>query len=115
MQKNKHSSHFDFTRLYFITAKKKNADDEVRTRAPVGYSVTSIFAIFAKLDFQSLSSCSRVNILLLLGVVNVVGIAAERLNLGFRVSSLGIYCLVRVSPLGHVCFGDSGFRVLNPL
>ena len=48
--------------------------------------------------------------------VFVFGIAAERLNLGFtKNSSLGIYCLVRVSPLGHVCFGDSGFRVLNPV
>ena len=97
-------------------AQKKNADDEVRTRAPVGYSVTSIFAIFAKLDFQSLSSCSRVNIILL-GVVNVVvfGIAAERLNLKTKeFKSWNILLFSRVSPLGHVCFRDSGFRVLNP-
>ena len=50
-------------------------------------------------------------------MVNVVvfGIAAERLNLK-KNSSLGKYILFsRVSPLGHVCFGDSGFRVLNPV
>ena len=49
------------------------------------------------------------NILLLLGVVNVVGIAAERLNLVFKKnSSLGKYILFsRVSPLGHVCLSQS--------
>ena len=48
------------------------------------------------------------NILLLLGVVNVVGIAAERLNLEFEknLGSWKILLVKEVIPLGHVCLGS---------